>query len=149
MSGKVYCISISDQKGTKKRNITEALLVENFGITGDAHAGSARQVSLLAFEAFDEVRDRVPDIKPGDFAENITTQGIDLSSVQVGDSLYIGDGVRLIVTRIGKECHHDCPIMQAVGDCIMPRLGIFASIVKGGMVRVGDKISRENSGDRV
>ncbi len=120
--------------------------MENFGIAGDAHAGSERQVSLLPYEAFDVIRERLPAIEPGDFAENITTRGIDFSTASIGDSLYIGIGVQLVIMQIGKECHNDCPIRQAVGDCIMPRRGIFASIVKGGLIRVGDIIRWENDG---
>lgn len=144
--GEVYQLSVSARKGSKKNNIAEALLMENFGIAGDAHAGSERQVSLLPYEAFDVIRERLPDIKPGDFAENITTRGIDFSTASVGDRLCIGSGVRLVITQIGKECHNDCPIRQAVGDCIMPRQGIFASIVNGGLIRVGDIIRWEDDG---
>jgi MOSC domain-containing protein YiiM len=147
--GEVYRISISASKGSTKSNVDEALLREAFGIVGDAHAGSERQVSLLPFEAFDTVRQNLPDIRPGDFAENITTRSIDLSSVSVGDHLYIGDKVRLEVTQIGKVCHNDCLIKQAVGDCIMPRLGIFASVIEGGSVRVGDRISLKRDHDRI
>jgi MOSC domain-containing protein YiiM len=121
-------------------------LIEDFGMDGDAHGGSERQVSLLPYEAFGVVRERLPDIRPGDFAENITTRGIDFSAASVGDRLRIGDNVRLVITHIGKECHHDCPIKQAVGECIMPRLGIFASVAEGGKVRVGDRIRWENDG---
>jgi MOSC domain-containing protein YiiM len=142
----VYRLSIGARKGSKKDNTAEVSLIENFGIDGDAHGGSERQVSLLQYEAFDVVRERMPDIKPGDFAENITTRGIDLSSASIGDRLRIGDNVRLVITHIGKECHDDCPIKQAVGDCIMPRLGIFASVAKGGQVRVGDRIRWEDNG---
>ena len=142
----MYRLSIGARKGSKKDNTAEVSLIENFGIDGDAHGGSERQVSLLQYEAFDVVRKRMPDIKPGDFAENITTRGIDLSSASIGDRLRIGDNVRLVITHIGKECHDDCPIKQAVGDCIMPRLGIFASVAKGGQVRVGDRIRWEDNG---
>ncbi len=146
-SGEVYRISIGARKGSKKDNTAEVSLIENFGIDGDAHGGSERQVSLLPYEAFDVVRERLPDIKPGDFAENITTRGIDFSSASIGDRLRVGADVRLVITHIGKECHDDCPIKQAVGDCIMPRLGIFASVAEGGQLRVGDKIRWEdNSG---
>jgi MOSC domain-containing protein YiiM len=131
----------------KKENVEEVSLIEDFGIVGDAHAGSDRQLSLLPFEAFDIIRERMPEIKPGDFAENITTRGIDLSSVSVGDRLSIGTEVKLVITHIGKECHNDCPIRQAVGDCIMPRLGIFASIARGGLIRIGDRICREGPHD--
>jgi MOSC domain-containing protein YiiM len=143
-NGEIYRLSVSASKGVRKRNVDEVSFIENLGIAGDAHSGSERQVSLLPFEAFDAVRDRMPEIRPGDFAENITTCGVDYSSCLVGDQLRIGDDVRLVITHIGKECHNDCPIKQAVGDCIMPRLGIFASVAKGGLVRVGDGIRWEN-----
>jgi len=129
----------------KKENVDEVSLVENFGIVGDAHAGSKRQVSLLPFEAFDVIREHLPEVAPGDFAENITTNGLDFSSVSVGDRLKIGEEVRLVVTQIGKECHNDCQIKQIVGDCIMPRQGIFASITTGGMVHIGDRIEWEDN----
>jgi len=140
-SGEVYRLSVSTVKGQKKHNIDEALLVENLGIDGDAHAGSERQISLLPFEAFDTILEHLPDIQPGDFAENITTRGIDFSSAVVGDRLTIGNNIQLKITHIGKECHDGCYIREVVGDCIMPRLGIFASIEKGGLVRIGDKIN--------
>ncbi len=143
-SGEVYRISVSPNKGMKKENIDEVKVLENLGIAGDAHAGSKRQISLLPFEAFDIVRKRLPEIAPGDFAENITTQGIDFSSVAIGDRLRIGTDVQLVITQIGKECHDDCYIKKAVGECIMPRLGIFASIKSGGSIHVGDKIEWEN-----
>jgi MOSC domain-containing protein YiiM len=148
-SGEIYRLSISASKGSKKSNVDQVLLKENFGIVGDAHSGSERQVSLLPFEAFDTVRATLPDITPGDFAENITTKGLDLSSVSVGDQLYIGNTIRLVITQIGKICHNDCVIKQAVGDCIMPRLGIFASVIEGGRVRVGDRISLKRDHDRI
>lgn len=146
-SGEVYRLSVSARKGSKKSNVDEVSLIENFGISGDAHGGSERQISLLPFEAFDVIRERVPDIKPGDFAENITTRGIDFSSASVGDRLRVGTRVRLVITHIGKECHNECPIRQAVGDCIMPRLGIFASITEGGLIRIGDRIRWEEDRD--
>jgi len=145
--GEVFRLSVSPKKGTKKENIDEVSLVDNFGIVGDAHAGSKRQVSLLPYEAFDIVRERLPEIAPGDFAENITTRGLDFSSVAIGDCLRIGPDIRLVVTQIGKECHNDCHIKKAVGDCIMPRLGIFASIAQGGTVHIGDTIEWEKKHD--
>ena len=145
--GQVYRVSISSRKGTKKHNVDEVSVVEDLGIVGDAHAGSERQISLLPFEAFDRIREHLPDILPGDFAENITTRGIDFSSVKVGVRLRIGDDVRVVITQIGKECHDDCYIKKAVGDCLMPRLGIFASIAQGGTIRVGDEIEWETDYD--
>lgn len=140
MSAEIYRISVSIETGSKKRNVESAKLAEDFGIVGDAHAGSERQVSLLPFEAFDTVREHVPQISPGDFAENITTRGLEMSSVTIGDRLYIGSAVELVITHIGKKCHHGCYIREAVGDCIMPRMGLFAKIATGGTVRVGDRI---------
>ncbi len=146
LSAEVYRISISAETGTGKENVDSASLIENWGITGDAHAGSERQVSLLPFEEFASVREHLPQIKPGDFAENITTRGLDMSSLTVGDRLRIGAAVELVITQIGKKCHHGCYIREAVGDCIMPRLGVFARIAAGGRVRVGDPISWESCG---
>jgi MOSC domain-containing protein YiiM len=143
MSGEIYRISVSEKKGEKKENVDSAVLAEDFGIVGDAHAGSERQVSLLPFEAFGEVRGQLPQIEPGDFAENITTCGLDLSTVKVGDQLRIGTSVKLVITQIGKKCHHGCYIREVVGDCIMPRMGLFARIADGGTVRVGDSIRLE------
>ncbi len=143
MSGEIYRLSVSPETGTKKENVDSATLAENYGIVGDAHAGTERQVSLLPFEAFDEVRGHLPEIQPGDFAENITTRGVDLTSIKVGDEVRVGDSVRLIITQIGKECHHGCYIREAVGDCIMPRLGLFARIATGGSVSIGDRITWE------
>jgi MOSC domain-containing protein YiiM len=145
MSGEIYRISISAATGSKKENVEWARLDEDFGIVGDAHAGSERQVSLLPFEAFAEVREQLPQIKPGDFAENITTRGLDTSSVSIGDRLAIGALVKLVITHVGKECHHGCYIREAVGECIMPRLGLFARIAAGGTIRVGDTIEWESS----
>ncbi len=145
--GKVYCLSISPRKGTRKENTDKVTLVEHFGIKGDAHAGSKRQVSLLPYEAFGGVRKLLPDIRPGDFAENITTLGINLSRAAVGDRLRIGADARLVITQIGKECHNDCEIKKAVGDCIMPRLGVFAAIEKGGSIGIGDRIEWDNDND--
>ena len=146
MSGEIYRISVSAETGSKKENVESARLAEDFGIVNDAHAGSERQVSLLPFEAFAEVREHVPQIRPGDFAENITTRGLDMSSVSIGDRLTIGASVKLVITHIGKKCHNGCYIKEAVGDCIMPRMGLFARIAAGGTVRVGDTIRWEPRG---
>ncbi|MBU8933510.1 MAG: MOSC domain-containing protein [candidate division Zixibacteria bacterium] len=143
MSGEIHAMSVSSETGQKKENVESAMLAENFGIVGDAHGGSERQISLLPFEAFAEVREHIPQIKPGDFAENITTCGLDMSSVSIGDRLSIGASVKLVITQIGKKCHDGCYIKEAVGDCIMPRIGLFARIVAGGTVRVGDTIRWE------
>ena len=143
--GRIHRISISEEKGDKKYNVDTAVLVTDYGIEGDAHAGSQRQVSLLPFESFDKVRGAIEDIKPGDFAENITTVGLDFSNVTIGSSLRIGDSIKLEITQIGKECHHGCYIRELVGDCIMPREGVFARVIQGGTFRIGDTICWENN----
>ena len=141
----IFRISISARKGTQKTNVTEARLKNNYGIVGDGHAGSKRQVSLLAYEsykAFLASRNDISEINPGDFAENITTIGLSFVEVKVGRKIRIGDDIELEVTEIGKsECHHGCHIRKTVGDCIMPREGIFAKVIRGGTIQVGDKIA--------
>ena len=141
----IFRISVSARKGTQKTNVTEARLKDNYGIVGDAHAGSKRQVSLLAYEsylAFLESRDDISEIKPGDFADNITTIGLSFSEVEVGKRIGIGQDIELEVTEIGKsECHYGCHIRKTVGDCIMPREGIFAKVIRGGTFQVGDRIA--------
>jgi MOSC domain-containing protein YiiM len=131
---RILSINVSDAKGVQKRPVERAVLREAHGIDGDAHAGNwHRQVSLLADEDIDQMRGRGIDIEYGDFAENITTRGVPLSSLPVGARLFLGESV-LEVTQIGKECHHGCAIYQAVGDCVMPRRGIFARVLKGGTI---------------
>jgi MOSC domain-containing protein YiiM len=115
-------------------------MLEDFGIEGDAHAGSQRQVSLLPFESFDKVKNDVLEIYPGDFAENLTITGFDFESAKIGKRISIGNEIILEITDIGKECHNDCPIKMAVGDCIMPREGVFARVIKGGNIKIGDSI---------
>jgi MOSC domain-containing protein YiiM len=136
----VLSVNISSRTGEKKTPVEQAVLREGHGLEGDAHAGDwHRQVSLLAGEDIDTMRGRGIEIGFGDFAENITTRGVDLGSLPVGSRLTIGEAV-LEITQIGKECHHGCAIRQAVGDCVMPRRGVFARVVKGG------RISRESRG---
>jgi len=141
--GKVYRISVSTDKGDRKHNIDQAEVIEDYGIKGDAHAGTDRQVSLLPFESFDKVRNDLLDIKPGDFAENITTVSFDFTGARIGDRLRIGDSVHLVITHIGKECHQGCHIKEISGDCIMPREGVFARVEQGGAITVGDPVSWE------
>lgn len=130
----ILSINVSDKKGVQKRPVETARLVENLGIEGDAHAGDwHRQVSLLANEEIDTMRGKGIEIKYGDFAENITTQGITLHELPVGTRLFMGDAV-LEVTQIGKKCHTGCAISHTVGTCVMPIKGIFASVVKGGVI---------------
>ncbi|SHM45463.1 molybdenum cofactor synthesis domain-containing protein [Caldanaerovirga acetigignens] len=138
--GRIVAVSISEKKGEKKQNVRRARLIEDFGLEGDAHAGSwHRQVSLLAKESIEKMKKMGLAVGPGDFAENITTEGIDLGCLPVGTRLEIGDAL-LEVTQIGKECHSGCAIFKQVGQCIMPREGIFARVLRGGVVSEGDEI---------
>jgi len=138
--GKVRAINTSETKGVVKNPVEEAYFRVNHGIEGDAHAGSwHRQVSLLATESADKVRAAGLDIDDGRFAENITTQGIELYTLPVGTRFQIGESVQE-VTQIGKECHTGCAIKQTVGDCVMPREGIFTKVLISGVVKPGDKI---------
>jgi MOSC domain-containing protein YiiM len=144
--GRIIALSVSDQKGVPKKNVPEVEFLQDHGIAGDAHAGPwHRQVSLLALESIETMRRKGADVGPGAFAENITTQGLDLTSLQVGDHVFVGDA-DLEVTQIGKECHDRCAIFEAVGDCVMPREGIFTRVVAGGRVRVGDAVSIRRRG---
>lgn len=142
MEGKVIAVNISDKKGVRKRNTDRVYLKKNFGIEGDAHASSEwhRQVSLLGIESIDKIRNLGLDVNPGDFAENITTEGIDLVSLPIGTKIIIGKGIELEVSQIGKVCHDRCAIYYQAGDCVMPREGIFVKVLKGGWVKPGDQI---------
>lgn len=140
MRGKVVAVSISEIKGVPKENVPGRLLVKDKGLEGDAHAGFAhRQISLLGIDSIEKMRAGGAMVKPGDFAENLTIEGLVLYEIPVGTELRIGDA-RLRVSQIGKECHHGCAIRQTMGDCVMPREGIFAVVEQGGMVTVGDTI---------
>ncbi len=140
MSGKVVAVCTSEAKGTKKTNVQRALLVVEHGLEGDAHAGAwHRQVSLLANESADKVRAQGLTIGPGDFAENILTEGLELFTLPIGTRLRVGETL-LEVTQIGKVCHAGCAIRQLTGDCVMPREGIFARVLVGGWVQVGDGV---------
>lgn len=141
--GRVAAISISKRRGEKKRQVEFAVLRENFGIVGDAHAGTERQVSLLSLESVARVRREGLSVGPGDFAENILIEGLDLSKVEVGDRLVIGGRAVLEVTQKGKECHSPCWIYRSLGRCIMPEEGVFAKVVKGGTIRRGDEVRWE------
>lgn len=141
LQGKVLRVSISDEKGVPKKNVEEVRLLVEWGVEGDAHAGAwHRQVSLLAMESIKKMQEKGLEVRPGDFAENITTEGLDLLSLPIGTLLRVGSEALLEVTQIGKECHAGCAIFQQVGQCIMPTEGIFARVIKGGKVRPGDLI---------
>jgi len=139
----VEAVCISRKKGIVKKEQAQVVVRENWGIEGDAHAGDwHRQISLLAGESIDGVKEVLPTLKNGAFAENIITRGINLNSLRIGDRLQIGDEVLLEITQIGKECHNSgCAIKKATGDCIMPREGIFAQVVKGGVLTKEQKIT--------
>ncbi len=139
MKGEIVSINISDKKGVKKRGVDEALLVADHGLEKDAHAGDwHRQVSLLASESIEKMRDTGLTLDAGDFAENITTRDIDLVSLPVGTRVRVGGEILLEISQIGKECHERCAIYYQAGDCVMPREGVFAKVLKGGLVKKGD-----------
>ena len=145
--GKIYSINVSAGKGVPKENVAKAVLVKGHGIQDDAHAGTpVRQVSLLDMES---VRGQMADaaakkatvqIRPGIYAENITTEGVNLAALKIGDLLRVGKSAVLQISKIGKECHSRCAIYHQVGDCIMPKKGIFAEVLEGGEIAVGDSI---------
>ncbi len=139
--GTILAVSVSRRKGIKKNNVPEALLLPEHGLEGDAHAGDwHRQVSLLDIQSINKIRKAGVDVSPGDFAENLTTQGLRLWELPLGTRLEIGPQAEAEVTQIGKECHTKCAIFRQVGDCVMPREGIFAKIIKAGRVKPGDRI---------
>ena len=137
----IIAVSASEKKGEKKHNLAAAELRENVGLVGDAHAdGSHRQLSLLAIESINAMRGQGIDVNPGDFAENLTTEGVVLHQLPIGARLKVGTSILLELTQIGKECHSGCAIQKQVGQCVMPRQGVFCRILRGGMVRPGDPI---------
>lgn len=140
---KIVAVCTSRKKGTRKQAVAEGLLKEEHGLIGDAHAGVLpnRQVSLLAVASIDKMRGLGLKLGPGDFAENITVEGMDLHHLPLGTRLAIGDDVLLEISQIGKECHTACAIRRKVGQCIMPEEGVFARVVRGGQIRPGDEIS--------
>lgn len=141
IKGKIKAISVSKEKGTQKTNVPETQVRTDFGLVGDAHAGNwHRQVSLLAFESIEQMQAKGIKVSPGSFAENITTEGIELLNLKVGSKLAIGEGVELEITQFGKKCHSRCEIFKQAGDCIMPRQGVFAKVIRGGSIKVGDII---------
>ena len=138
--GKVMAINISENKGTQKKNIHSARLIEDFGIENDAHAGNwHRQVSLLSYEKIEEFKAKGASIQDGSFGENLIISGYDLKTLPIGTQLRCGE-VLLEVTQIGKSCHSRCEIYKIMGDCIMPREGIFAKVLHGGVITEGDSI---------
>jgi len=145
----VVAVCISQAKGERKVNVGHGELCQGFGLTGDAHAGDGhRQVSLLGIESIEKMRAAGLDVGPGDFAENLTTSGVDLYALPVGTQLQVGVCAVLEMTQIGKECHDRCAIYHQAGDCVMPREGVFAVVLKGGPVKTGDRITVRAPGER-
>ena len=142
ITGHIVAISISKKRGIPKSNVPMANLIENHGIEGDVHAGNwHRQVSFLALESIDKMRKAgLPSLRPGAFAENITTEFIDIPHIKVGTRVRIGKEAILEITQIGKECHHHCAIYRKIGDCVMPKEGIFAIVIKSGQIYEGDEV---------
>jgi len=139
---RIVAVCISEAKGTPKHDMGERKAIVGFGLEGDAHAGPwHRQVSLLAKESADVMRAKGLKIDHGSFGENLVTEGIEVKSLPIGTKLSVGKEVLLQVTQIGKVCHDRCAIYYQAGDCIMPREGIFAEVVRGGTIRVGDEVS--------
>ncbi|UCG38471.1 MAG: MOSC domain-containing protein [bacterium] len=145
---RIYAISVSDRKGVRKGNVGTAVLRAGHGLESDAHAGPwHRQVSLLARESIEKMVGLGLAVGPGDFAENITTEGIDLLSLPLGRRLRLGREALVEVTQIGKECHERCSIYYQAGDCVMPREGIFVRVLAGGAISPGDAIAIVEDGD--
>ena len=144
----IIAVCTSKTKGTKKETVGEGTVREDLGFIGDAHADSSthRQVSLLAIESIHKMRDLGVDVGPGDFAENLTTQGIDLLSLPLGTQLAVGKEIILELSQIGKQCHTRCAIYRQVGRCIMPTEGVFTKVIRGGVIRTGDPIRTKNVG---
>lgn len=144
VAGHVKAVCLSREKGVAKEEQGEGLLIAGHGLEGDAHAGPwHRQVSLLAQESVDKMIAKGLELHPGDFGENLTTEGLELPTLPIGTRLQVGEEALLEVTQIGKKCHHGCAIYQQVGDCIMPREGIFTRVLIGGKVKAGDAIVLE------
>jgi MOSC domain-containing protein YiiM len=143
---KILAVCQSKEKGTTKKVIESGLFKEGFGLIDDAHANvsSHRQVSLLAIESIQKMRDMGFNVGPGDFAENLTTEAINLVSLPIGTHVAVGDEIVLEISQIGKECHTGCAIMKQTGKCIMPKEGVFAKVIRGGVAKAGDNIEVVN-----
>jgi TatD DNase family protein len=141
-AGSVVAVCLSQEKGTPKQAVDKALLQKDFGFLGDAHAGNwHRQVSLLDYAEVIKFREKNPAVCPGAFGENLLISGLDLKTVPVGAQLRVGEAI-LEITQIGKQCHSHCQIHQMVGDCLMPKEGLFARVLLGAMVQKGDAVTR-------
>ncbi|MDR1028028.1 MAG: MOSC domain-containing protein [Clostridiales Family XIII bacterium] len=143
--GEVVAVCMSDEKGVPKRSVDRVVLIEGPGVDGDAHAGNwHRQVSLLSFDKVEDFRARGADAPDGAFGENLLVRGIDFRTLPVGTRL-VCDEALLEITQIGKECHSGCSIFRQMGDCIMPREGVFAKVLRGGTIRAGDEMTEEGA----
>jgi MOSC domain-containing protein YiiM len=141
VKGIIHAVSVSDRKGVVKHNVPQAKLLVEHGLEGDAHAeGGIRQVSLLSLQSIDKMVAMGAAVKPGDFAENLTVDGLEVMTLPVGTRLKVGRDVLLEITQIGKACHKGCAIRELVGDCVMPREGVFARVLQEGVVKVGDTV---------
>ena len=142
MKGKITAVCISDTKGVRKTPCPSGVFLENYGMENDAHAerGIKRQVSLLSVDSIEKMRSMGLSVGPGDFAENLTVDGLEVMTLPVGTRLRVGQDVLLEITQIGKACHKGCAIREQVGDCVMPREGVFARVLQEGVVQVGDTI---------
>ncbi len=140
LKGKIVALNISKKKGIPKTNVECVKLVADWGIEGDVHAGNwHRQISFLALESIEKMRAKGLNVRPGAFAENITTEFVDIPNLHIGDIVKVGNA-EFEITQIGKECHSKCAIYYKAGDCVMPREGIFARVLKGGIIKVEDEI---------
>lgn len=145
--GKIMAVCISEKRGTQKKNIEKVRLIENFGLEGDAHGGNwHRQVSLLSYEKVRAFEEKGISVEDGAFGENLLVEGFDFKTLPIGTRFRCGD-VLLEMTQIGKECHSHCEIYQAVGDCIMPREGVFARVLHGGEIQIGDELEIVSGSD--
>lgn len=141
IKGKIVAVCTSPGKGGRKKDVGQGVLVEEFGLQGDGHGGDGhRQISLLAMESIAKMLAKGLDVGPGDFAENFTTEGLDLCSLPIGSRLKMGSEAVLEITQIGKVCHERCQIYYQAGDCVMPREGVFARVLRGGPVANGDVV---------
>lgn len=143
--GRIVAVLRSRRKGVTKKEIGIGYLRKDYGLVEDAHAGSGRQVSLLALESIQRMRRKGLKVEPGDFAENLTTEGVDLLSLAKGKKIFIGKRIILEITQIGKECPAPCAIFRRLGECIMPREGVFARVIRGGRVKAGDRLEVSES----
>ena len=146
-TGRIAAVCVSGAKGTAKTETDKVFLIKEHGIEGDAHAGAHhRQVSLLAFEKAEAFRQKGADVQHGSFGENFVVEGIDLAALPIGTVMQVGTAV-LQLTQIGKECHHGCAIFQTMGDCIMPREGVFARVLQSGTAQRGDAVILSKTGE--